>query len=83
MEVITDARLHELVERVEQALAAQESGDAWLDVEGAANYLSTTKDAIRGHVRRREIPHHRRGTRLLFSARELDRWIRDGSAAAA
>lgn len=50
----------------------------WLNVAGAATYLATTKDAIRGLVKRGRLPVHRTETgRLLFRPEELDRWILD------
>ena len=40
----------------------------WLNVEGAATYLATTEDAIRGLVKRRRLPVHRTETGRLSSA---------------
>jgi excisionase family DNA binding protein len=49
----------------------------WLTVAGAAAYLATTKDAIRGHVKRGQIPCHRGAAgRILFDRAELDAWVR-------
>jgi len=45
--------------------------DGFLDVDGAAEYLSTTPKAIYRLVERRRIPHHRAGGRLLFDRAEL------------
>ena len=51
----------------------------WLNVEGAATYLATTEDAIRGLVKRKRLPVHRTETgRLLFRPEDLDRWVLDG-----
>lgn len=48
----------------------------WLDVEGAADYLATTRDAIYSAVKRGEFPVHRTPSgRLLFRAEELDAWV--------
>jgi excisionase family DNA binding protein len=57
---------------------SREAETPWLDVDGAAAYLATTPAAIRGLVKRRQIPHHRPiGTkRLLFHRDELDAWGR-------
>ncbi|HVU79354.1 MAG TPA: helix-turn-helix domain-containing protein [Gaiellaceae bacterium] len=59
------------------ALALKQRGESggWITVDLAAEHLSTTPKAIRALVRRREIPFHRRGTRILFSRAELDSWI--------
>ena len=60
-----DRLAHELVTR-------------WLNVDRAADYLSTTPEAIRALVKRRQIPVHRTPSgRLLFDAAELDGWVRD------
>jgi excisionase family DNA binding protein len=49
----------------------------WLTVAGAAAYLATTEDAIRGHVKRGQIPCHRGAAgRILFDRAELDAWVR-------
>jgi excisionase family DNA binding protein len=51
----------------------------WLNVAGAATYLATTKDAIRGLVKRGRLPVHRTETgRLLFRPEELDDWVLAG-----
>lgn len=48
----------------------------WLNVAGAATYLATTEDAIRGLVKRGRLPVHRTETgRLLFRPEELDGWV--------
>jgi excisionase family DNA binding protein len=53
----------------------------WLSVKSAARYLDTTPDAIRGLVKRRQIPFRKAPNgRLLFDGRELDRWIRGEAA---
>lgn len=49
----------------------------WLTVAGAAAYLATSEDAIRGHIKRRQIPCHRGAAgRILFDRAELDDWVR-------
>jgi excisionase family DNA binding protein len=49
----------------------------WLTVADAATYLATSKDAIRGHVKRAQIPCHRGAAgRILFDRAELDAWVR-------
>jgi excisionase family DNA binding protein len=49
----------------------------WLTVAGAATYLATSEDAIRGQVKRRKIPCHRGAAgRILFDRAELDAWVR-------
>lgn len=47
-----------------------------LDVDEAAEYLGAyTPSALRSMVKRRQIPHVKIGSRLLFDVRKLDRWI--------
>jgi excisionase family DNA binding protein len=51
--------------------------DRWLDVEDAAEHLRLTANAVRGLVKRRQLPVHRtKNGRLRFSLTELDQWVR-------
>lgn len=59
---------------VERQLAERPVG--WLDVVGAATYLSMTEKAVRDAERKRGLPAHRVGARLYFSPSELDQWVR-------
>ena len=57
------------------ALAQQAEPAPWMGIKTAAGYLDTTEDAIRGLVKRRQIPCHRsENGRLLFRREELDVW---------
>jgi excisionase family DNA binding protein len=58
------------------ALEAQLQASPWLNVDSAAAYLDTSIGAIRGMVKRRQIPVHRTNGRLLFNRQELDAWAR-------
>jgi Helix-turn-helix domain len=54
---------------------------SWLDVDGAAAHVGMSANAIRGLVKRRQIPFHRTpNRRLRFLAVELDDWARSGLA---
>ena len=54
---LPDEALETLARRVADLVAQQERATSrWLDVDAAAEYLSTTPDGIRGMVRRRQIP---------------------------
>jgi len=56
-----------------ESLPASRPSSPWLSVERAAEYLDTTEDAIRGMVKRRQVPVHRSDTgRLLFRREDLD-----------
>jgi excisionase family DNA binding protein len=66
--------LEEVVSRiVEERL--HDRDDGFLDVRGAADYLSTTPTAIYAQVERGKLPHHRAGGRLLFDRHELRGWV--------
>ncbi|MHB8642839.1 MAG: helix-turn-helix domain-containing protein [Gaiellaceae bacterium] len=49
--------------------------DGFLDVKGAAEYLSTTPKAVYHLVERGRFPHHRAGGRLLFDRAALRAWV--------
>jgi len=67
-----------LVERVSERLQ-EPCDDGFLDVPGAAQYLSTTAKAIYALVERKQLPHNRAGGRLLFDKSELRAWVRQGT----
>lgn len=80
-----EAMLAALEERVRQVVRQEllEARDesvptGWLDVHGAADYLATSPEGIRGLVKRQVIPAHRLGGRLLFDPQELDDEVRRG-----
>jgi excisionase family DNA binding protein len=66
-----------LAQRV-AALISDGRDDGFLDVPGAAEYLSTTSRAIYHLVERDRLPHHRIGSRLLFDRGDLRRWVERG-----
>jgi excisionase family DNA binding protein len=68
--VIPAAQFEALARRV-AALIEDGRDEGFLDVVGAAKYLSTTPKAIYRLVERRTIPFGRAGGRLLFDRREL------------
>jgi excisionase family DNA binding protein len=75
---LTSEQEDALIERVSERL--QESrDDGFLDVPGAAQYLSTTAKAIYALVERHKLPHNRAGGRLLFERAELRAWVRQGN----
>lgn len=73
-------------DRLADALAAQlatliepATQEGFLDVDGAAAYLSSTPAAIRSLVKSRRIPVHRTPVgRLLFDRDELRAWVMSG-----
>ena len=71
--------LEGMVQRaVADALASHQlQTEGFLDVDGAAAYLSSTPSAIRSLVKRDAIPFHKAPNgRLLFDRTELDAWVR-------
>jgi excisionase family DNA binding protein len=68
-----------VADAVGDALAELPGASPWLDVDGAANYLSTTASAIRAMVKRGKLPVHRTPNgRLLFDPTELRAWVLSG-----
>jgi excisionase family DNA binding protein len=70
-----DALIQRVSERVQES-----RDDGFLDVPGAAQYLSTTAKAIYALVERQQLPHNRAGGRLLFDRAELRAWVRQGDS---
>ena len=63
--------------RVAELLQANRD-DGFFNAESAAEYLDISLDALYGRVKRRSIPFHRSGGRLLFDRRELRGWMECG-----
>jgi excisionase family DNA binding protein len=83
---ISDDDIERIARRIIELQAAAEGPRTtrWLTAQGAAEHLSTTEHAIRGMVKRRQIPFYRTETgRILFDAAELDASVQSGSCAAA
>jgi excisionase family DNA binding protein len=68
-----DALARRVVELIDEG-----RDDGFLDVAGAAQYLSTSPKAIYHAVERGRLPHHRAGRRLLFDKAELRAWVERG-----
>ena len=75
---LTSEQEDALIKRVSERLE-ESRDDGFLDVPGAAQYLSTTAKAIYALVERRQLPHNRAGGRLLFDRAELRAWVRQGN----
>lgn len=45
-----------------------------LTLEAVAEYLHLTSDDVAERVKRSEIPHEKRGRRIVFSKEEIDQW---------
>ena len=72
---VIDELAQSLAERVEACLTGQGGGRGYLDVQGAAEYLSCPRSRIYDLTSRRQLPHYKLGSRLLFSKQEIDAWL--------
>lgn len=71
-----------VLDRLADATPGADAGASpWVDAEGAATHLHTTKRRVYSLAQQGRIPHYREGARLLFDRRELDQWLRSGDAA--
>jgi excisionase family DNA binding protein len=75
--VLPPDQLEAFAQRVADLLR-QGRDDGFLDVRGAAVYLSTTPKGVYHLVERRRLPHDRAGGRLLFDRAELRAWVERG-----
>jgi excisionase family DNA binding protein len=75
--VLPPEQFEALARRVADALR-NDRDDGFLDVRGAAEYLSTTPKAIYALVGRGRLPHYRKGGRLLFDRAELREDVKRG-----
>ncbi len=52
--------------------------DHWFDLDGLIEYdpEKRSKATFYGYVHRREIPHHKKGKKLLFLKSEIDEWLK-------
>jgi excisionase family DNA binding protein len=74
--------LEAIAERVLELIADrhQPEQDRFLDVAGAAEFLSCPARRIYALVSARRVPHHKDGSRLLFDPAELREYVRNGGA---
>lgn len=65
-----------LAKLVAQELRSEIQGDRWLDVEGAASYLSMSQDSLRGIIKRKQIDFVKTPTgRIRLRRTALDDWM--------
>jgi len=72
---VIDGLARTVAERVEECLTSSGASQGYLDVTGAAEYLSCPKSRIYDLTSRRELPHYKLGSRLLFNKQEIDAWL--------
>lgn len=79
-----DNEIDRIADRIAIALDQrlnQPTTTAWLTAAQAGAHLGMTEDAIRGLVKRKQIPVHRTGSgRVRFERAELDEWVRSSCA---
>ena len=78
--------LEAVAQRAAEILAEQQGDqvddDGYLDVDGAARFLSCPKSRIYSLVSANRLPVHRDGSRLLFDRRELRAYVAAGGGEA-
>lgn len=84
---LVDVLADRFADRVAERLASPidgSTGDGWLDVAAAADYIGMHKDTLRKAARARRIPFEQDGPgcKLYFRRPDLDRWRRDGGGPA-
>jgi excisionase family DNA binding protein len=73
--------IDEIADAVAERLGAGDlvlARSPWLDVQGAADYLGMTADAVRKAAQRGLLPAHQpfgKGSRYFFHYRELDEYL--------
>jgi excisionase family DNA binding protein len=80
LEGLTDEIRSIVRDELAQALGSQAAPSGYLNVAGVADFLGTTKAAVRAMVKRHEIPVHRTPNgRLLFERVALDTWVKSAA----
>lgn len=77
---LDERSLDRLAELLRPRLAVERDAGGFLDVPGAAEFLSCPASRIYALVSARRIPHYRDGSRLLFDRAELREFVRNGGA---
>jgi len=75
LEQLAELLAEPIAERVAELLAERPAAGTvspWLDVDGAAEYLSWPKGRVQKLTASRTLPHHRFGSRVSYHRDELD-----------
>jgi excisionase family DNA binding protein len=73
---LTPEQEEALAQRVAELLAERQSPPStWLDTEGAAEYLATSRDRIHDLAAAGRLEPRRDGRRLLFRRADLDAYL--------
>jgi hypothetical protein len=70
------ARVHRLLHQSAEPRIAPR----WVDLEGAAQLMNTTKDAVRGMARARLFPVKKMGGRVMIDIRDLEKAFNENTA---
>ncbi|MBV6647498.1 MAG: helix-turn-helix domain-containing protein [Cyclobacteriaceae bacterium] len=75
-------RIEDLLSNINQRLIQIESspstGDAFMDVNEASNFLGDAKATLYGRTSKNEIPFYKRGKKVYFKRSDLIKWIEEG-----
>jgi phosphorylcholine metabolism protein LicD len=65
------------MERLLNSKSERFDSEQWFDLDKLIEYLPDhpAKQTIYGLVSNRKIPFHKRGKRLIFSKKSIDRWL--------
>jgi excisionase family DNA binding protein len=73
---LTDAQVNEIAARAAELLAdRQPTVSPWLDADGAAAHLATSRDRIYDLVQLGKLTPRRDGRRLVFKRSDLDGYL--------
>nr|DAL54654.1 MAG TPA_asm: Pyocin activator protein PrtN [Caudoviricetes sp.] len=76
--MLSITEINMIAERVAQLT---KPADEIMDIERAAEYLNTTREALAQRVCRRQVPFHKTGGLLYFSRNELNaHYLSDGES---
>jgi len=70
---LADAIAGRISERISAALASTRIAPRWVDLDAAAQLMSTTKDAVRGMARAKLFPVKKMGGRVMLDVRDIEK----------
>jgi hypothetical protein len=81
LDVLVDAIARKVAAKVRVILAADRDSNRipprWLDLDGAAQIMNTTRDAVRGMARAKLFPVKKMGGRVMVDIRDLEQAFAD------
>ena len=76
---LSDDQVEQIARRAAELLPAPSSVSPWLDAEGAAAYLATTRDRIYDLIALGKLEPRRDGRRVLLRREDLDAYLERSS----